>query len=193
MKLPYTIWMLVLLIALGAYVFVFERKPVEPEKDKQESISTFDSEKLTEVELLHAGQKLVLKKEGTQWKMTEPMNSPVDMDKVTKNIDKIKDWKSLQVAVEDFKASEMKTFGLDAPYLTIMARFKGESAKEFLVGNKTPTSSGYYVLLKGTSKLYVSYTYIPDDLARLVREPPKPTPVPTESPSGSAPTPKASK
>lgn len=176
MKLGYTIGMVVVLAALGTYVAIFEREPVAetPAENtaKTAPLLTFEASKLEKVVFSTASQSLEITPTGEKKWSTQPPIQPLDPDKITKQIDGLKNWQAVDTVMEDLKASDMKTFGLDVPYLTVKATLKGEKApKEIVVGNKTPTSSGYYTVIKGTTKLYLSNQTAPDEWVGLVRNP----------------------
>lgn len=194
MKPAYTIVMLLIVIALGTYVYIFEQDPVKTEDDiKSEKLTflTFEEAQLEELHIEQSSQTLSLKRTKDGWEMTKPEASPAEKSKVDSSINQIKSWKAWQTVMTDFNDNQKADFGLDVPFMTVKVKLKGESVlKEFLVGNKTPTNNGYYLLPKGEKTLYIVYSHVPDSLAKLVKEPPKPTPTPkptaTPTPAASA-------
>lgn len=176
MKLGYTVGMVLVLVALGTYVAIYEREPVAetPGENtaKTAPLLTFDESKLEKVVFSTASQSLTITPTGPKKWRTQPPLKPLDTDKMTKQIDGLKNWQAVDTVMEDLKAADLKTFGLDVPYLTVKATLKGEKApKEIIVGNKTPTSSGYYTVIKGSPKLYLSNQTAPDEWVGLVRNP----------------------
>ena len=152
-----------------------------------EKILTFTANELKGVTLVYNAQTLLLKKNGSSWEMEEPYKSPADTTRVSTSIDKLMDWKSTRTLLDEIKASELEAFGFKNPVLTIIPAWdKPRDPKEILVGKKTPTNSGYYVMPKPGIKVYLAENFIIDDLTRLVTDPPKPTPAP--APTGSVPT-----
>lgn len=185
MKPAYTFGMLAILVALGLYVFAFERGPVAPKLENGKpavNLASFDPAQikaLTLTQKLPAGS-LSLKQTDGKWLFAD--GKPADSSRITPLLDQLKPWQAADVLEEKLDPAKAADFGLAPPDLTLKLETTG-GTEVFVVGNKTPTSSGYYVQHQGDPRLFLSYVNVPENLQRLLSQPPVPTPVPAASSS----------
>jgi hypothetical protein len=188
MKPSYTLAMVAILVALGVYVFAFERGPAPPTGDAkiQPNVVTFEAADLKTLSLEQAGKKVVLtqQKPGS-WRVQEPPLGAADSSRIDITVNMVRTWQAMETVDAAYEGKDLAAFGLEQPTLKITLGL-ARGTQEVWVGAKTPTNSGYYVYAPEQKKLYLSYVNIPEDLGKLVQEPPKATPAPTPMPSASA-------
>jgi len=188
MKPSYTLAMVAILVALGVYVFAFERGPAPPTGDAkvQPNVVNFEAAALKTLTLEQSGKKVVLTQDKPgSWKVQEPPLGAADSSRIDLTVNMVRTWQAMETVDPAYEGKDLAAFGLDQPTLKITLGLS-QGAQEVWVGGKTPTNSGYYVYAKGQKKLYLSYVNIPEDLGKLVQEPPQATPAPTPMPSASA-------
>jgi len=133
-------------------------KPVADLRDK--TLTTFDREKLTKLEIDPAGgEKLVLTKnrqkaadgglDDTQFAL-EGKTEPVKKDKFIQAFGVLNSLKALAIA--DDSATDLAKYGLDKPQFTITAYDGAQEAAKLLVGSVT--GSRYYVQKSGNPRVY---------------------------------------
>lgn len=188
MKARYTAIMLAVLVALGAYVFFFERSPMEPKSKNQEpkvSILSAQADEISKIELKTplASKPVSFEKVKGKWRVG---GKEADQDKIVSIVRELSPWQASRSLEDKFDTRKAADFGLKPAKLEVKVTHAGQS-DTLEVGNKTPTNSGYYITRQGDPKLYLSFINVPDDLLRLAKDPPlKPKPSPTPQASASA-------
>ena len=184
MKPLYTLGMLLLLVVLGAYVFLFEREPIDPNAPTPGEQFNVLSGEFADVSALEISQNapaktVSLKRVEGQWQFAK--GQPADRDRIESVLRQLTPWQASARLEESFDMKQAKTFGLETPALIVKVTFKDKS-ESLKVGNKTPTNSGYYVMHEGDPALYLSFVNVPEDLQKLVQQPPiPPEPEPASS------------
>lgn len=188
MKPLYTFGMLLLLIVMGGYVFFFEREPLDPQAKnpvEQFNILEADFAQIDEVQISQnaPAKEITLKRVNDVWQLAD--GQPADRSRVESALRQITPWQASSRLMESFNAEQARNFGLETPDLIVRVKL-GEQSEVLKVGNKTPTNSGYYVLHEGDSALYLSFVNVPEELKKLVNEPPLPSPSPEAQASPAA-------
>jgi len=181
MKPSYTLGMLLVLVALMAYVLTFERRPQDPnDAPGQASKENILSVEKSAIQALSLDQNapalsLNLNKLDEQWVLENGQSA--DQSRMDMLLTRLSPWQAADVLIADLKAEpiEASEFGLEPPEL-ILRVTTSERTETLKIGAKTPTSSGYYALKEGDSRLYLVHVNVPEDLKRLLTEPPVPTP-----------------
>lgn len=185
-----TVGMVALLVALGGYVLLFENKPVPqavPSEAPRVMLLQFPRAQLQRLEIDQnsPSRSAVLERKGAQWLID---GKPADAGRVDTLLTELENWQAeerLETRFPDARASE---FGLEPADLIVRLYLAQGRVEQFKIGSKTPTSSGYYVLKQGDPALYLAYINQPEDLSRLISQPPvaRPSPVaPTAQPAKS--------
>jgi len=145
------------LAALGSYVWFYERKQEprrEGERDKV-TMLTVDKAKASGLTLSAAGAETIeLQKEGESWKLTAPFAAPADssaVDSILTSLEKLEADELLAEQVTDFAQ-----YGLDSPSRKVQAKLEGQEAQlavEF--GAKSPDGGSVYARKPGEDKVYL--------------------------------------
>lgn len=161
-KLRSIVIILVLLaILIGAYSYI-KLNPKQEEieatttKEKIELLS-LDSEAVVKVELFSDKPTLTIQKEDDIWVVNDRSDAKISQDLINSIV---KTFSSIdaELLVEE-NATDLSIYGLDKPQKAIIT---SSDAKLYtiLIGNETPTGSGYYFINEGQKTVYtVSYTY----------------------------------
>jgi hypothetical protein len=107
-----------------------------------------------------------------QWILVNP---PTDYTNVSSIETAVTQLTSLRVTSSLPNTENLAEFGLDMPKYTITVNVEGSGQLMAQVGNSTPTSSGYYVLVPGRVPQIVS-KYSLDAVLKLLESPPIATP-----------------
>src|SRR5881397_1261532 len=133
----------VILIALGAFYYVYEVR-LGPEREKTEGrkgrVFTAEPADVTEVELKRPDSVVKLKREGDGWQILEPVNSVV-----TARMDR--EIESAPAALGDF--------GLDKPAAEVTLRLKDGKPLGLALGAKSPTGVWVYAREAGKPAVFV--------------------------------------
>ncbi|MBF2053647.1 MAG: DUF4340 domain-containing protein [Candidatus Sericytochromatia bacterium] len=186
MKFNYTLGMLVVLVALMTYVIAFERSPQEATLDAstaaKANILAQDAEAVQALEVDQNAPSVSIalqRGEDKNWVFAD--GQPADAERIALLLTRLSPWQAAEVLFENQSEVQLADFGLEPPALIM--RLKTATGTETVhIGNKTPTSSGYYVRRDGDPRIYLAYVNVPEDLERLVAEPP----VPSASPAAAA-------
>jgi hypothetical protein len=181
---PRTLLVLFLaVVALGAFVWLYERKlPGSDERAKQEKkLFDWTKDDVTAVAISHAGQEVALERVGSpkpkkgadaaataeappaEWRMTRPMRAVADGLAVSGLVESLAGLEKERT----LESPDRKALGLDRPQATVRLRTgKGETVLTF--GAKVPTSGEVMMAVSGDADAYA----VPDTvLQTLERDP----------------------
>ena len=168
MKLRNTLIFALILLLLGAYVYVVEvRQAGEKEKAEEEAkrVVSVDWDAVDTIRLENEHGKVELRRdvkaggegeadaggdeEEASWRITAPIEADADQATVRSLVTTLKDLKRDQVVAE--APDDPARFGLDAPPFTVsVGRAIGEEYTVALhVGDKSPVGSNSYIQVKG--------------------------------------------
>ena len=152
-----------LIILLGLVVFTYYYE-IEGEKKRreakalEESLFRMQEEAITSVEVLRPGQeRIVLKKEGENWMMREPVETSADqttVDSLLRNIDSAHIDRTFPA---DAQAGDK--YGLKEPKLTLKVRSEDEETVLW-IGNDDYTGSQVYVQFDGKPQVHLTSDYL---------------------------------
>jgi hypothetical protein len=157
-----TILAAVVLAALGAYIYFYEREPIEPETESEsEEVFDLETDALRRIEIKRPeGEPLELEKDGDAWRLLEPIETDADsteVDTLARNIVNLE----RQRIIAEGEEVHLADFGLDNPELEILFRTDGsDDTMGFLLGDETPTGTNRYAKLVGEAKVFVISSYL---------------------------------
>jgi hypothetical protein len=156
-----TIALLVVLGALGGYIFFYEagREPTDPNA-KPRAFDQLASENIQEIQIKNAdGQTSRAQLESGNWQLVEPVKTDADdgvVGTVTSNL------ASLEVQrVVDEKPADLKQYGLDPPRVDV--GFRLQDQKEFqhlFVGDKTATGGDVYAKRPNKARVFLISAFL---------------------------------
>lgn len=129
-------------------------------------VVSLNREEITQISIDSTG--LVFIKEDTNdkktglgvWKAKQEAPYKVDESKITSTCYSLTGISADRIIEED--AKDLSIYGLDNPKASITLTDKNNNTQTILLGNKTPTKSGYYAKRKSDNTVYVIYSYIGD-------------------------------
>lgn len=165
-----TLVLLVIGLALGAYVYFVEMKR-EPKPDPAAAARTkvfkdLDASKIETVTVkASAGDTTTLKKASDVWTITSPVESAVDTSEVSGVTTNLASLESDRVV--DANPKDLSKFGLAEPRVDITFRAAGDKSERRLqLGTKTPTGGDLYAKLADDPKVFLVPAYIESSLDR---------------------------
>ena len=139
-----TIALLVILVGLGAYIYVDRNRVVEDPNAKPKAYTTLATGDIEELQIRNAsGESTRLQRAGEDWQLVEPVKAEADngvVGTVTSNIG------TLEVQrVVDENPADLKQYGLEPARIEIAFRLKGQKdLQRLLVGDKTPAGGDLF-------------------------------------------------
>lgn len=167
MKLPQfwkTYAALIVLAALGAYIyFVESKREAKPEKPK-EKVFALDKAKVKELTIQkEGGEPIRLDREGGAWKLVSPLAAPADPSEADSLVSTLESLEIDEVVAPS--APRLADFGLENPRLTVGVVQEG--AKEpvkLLLGDKLPDGSGVYAKKPAEPRVFTIASYVESTL-----------------------------
>jgi hypothetical protein len=147
--------LLVVLMALGAYLYFVESKrtPGSDTDEKREKVFTVEADKIDEVSIKSAsGERTALKKTGAEWQIVAPINAIPDSAEISSVTSSLATLEMQRVIDEN--ASDLKEYGLVEPRIEVS--FKADGKPQTLhIGEKTPPGSDLYAKLADQKKVFL--------------------------------------
>ena len=161
----------VLLIAVGAFYYVYEIR-MAPDREKSEGrkgrIFTVEPAEVTEVTLKRGDELVRLKREGDGWQMLEPLKARGErgpIDEALTNVTTAKMDREI-----DAKPANLAEFGLDKPAAEVTLALKDGKQLGLLLGAKNPTGVWVYAQERGKPAVFVLGESVLRDATRPVAD-----------------------
>ena len=147
-------------VALGGYIYLYEREPIEESDSEREKVFDVESADIEEIEIVRAeGEGLKLKKDNESWMIVSPIEARADTNEVETLTGNIVDLESERVVAEG--AIQLEDFGLAEPELEVHYKTgQADSLTGLLFGDETPTGTNRYAKLAGQDKVFVISSYL---------------------------------
>ncbi len=139
-----TIIIVLLALALGAYVYFFEWKDGK-ERDVEETSKpafTFKSEDVTAINLTQQGQTIALNTDGKAWTITQPVKTEADQTAVESLVSSVASATIDRSLV--MTPSLQSGAGLAQPAITLEVKLKNGTSHKIVLGRKDPTDASVY-------------------------------------------------
>lgn len=185
---------LIIFLALLGVMLYLDKKETAPETTggtptlPPEKLLTEADGAVTGIELSdRQGQSVQLVKEGEQWRLEKPLETEANQglaEEAAAQLAVLRILSKPGVAPVDA--------GLASPSYTLIVTTANGAKKEILIGDATPSGSGYYAQETNNQPVIVLDKYGVDALKNLLTAPPylnTPTPSPTPAPPTETPTP----
>jgi len=157
MKSKNLIILAVVVIAIGAYIMLFERhRPTSDEVEAQSEklLQDFDREDVTGILIERDGGRLRLEKVGEEWHLREPLDFPADSSVVSTTLGSLADLEAeRRLPAAEVDVTEL---GLDRPAATVVLSTTDGSDVTLSVGDELPLGSKRAVRLEGTDEIVIA-------------------------------------
>ena len=150
--------LLVILIALGGYLYFVESKREPGEGEKREKVFSVASDAIEELTVkAESGEQTSLKKSGADWQIVQPAALQPDSAEVSGIASNLS---TLEVQrVIDEKPADLAEYGLATPRVEIGFKAKGQDHK-LLIGRKTPTGTDLYAKVGDQPRVFLISSYL---------------------------------
>jgi hypothetical protein len=151
--------LLVVLVALGAYLYFVESKKTPGDNaEKKNKVFTVESDKIDEITVRsESGDTTSLKKNGTDWQIVAPVTTSADGAEVSGIATNLASVEEERVIEEN--PADLKDFGLAQPRVEVTFKAGGQEQK-LLIGSKTPTGSDLYAKTAAQPKVFLIASYL---------------------------------
>jgi ribosomal protein L14E/L6E/L27E len=153
MRFRTTLLLILVLAGLGAYVY-FVEYPKAEEEAKKKTLFELKADDVTQVTLDYGDHKIVLKKSGADWRMTEPLDVPADATTAKNLASAIADCE-VKHELKDASA-DLSQYGLDKPFVTVTVKAGDKELPAFMVGKNTPVGFSTYVQRADDKKIQLT-------------------------------------
>ncbi|MGH7302133.1 MAG: DUF4340 domain-containing protein, partial [Candidatus Rokuibacteriota bacterium] len=161
----------VILVALGAFYYVYEIR-LGPEREKTEGrkgrVFTVEPTDVAEVELKRSDSTVRLKREGDGWQILAPMSARGDRGPIDETVTSIVTARMDREIEADPKA--LGDFGLDRPASEATLTLKDGKRIGLILGAKSPTGVWVYAREAGKPAVFVVGDSVLRDTTRPVAE-----------------------
>ncbi len=161
-----------LLAVLGGLVWWSNKKQAQASKSNDTTIKmlSIPDDQFQEIRIRKlTGEVIDLKKQGTNWEMTQPRPLRADQDTVGSMVSSLGSLNADKLV--DDKPADLKVYGLATPTLDIQVTKKDGKTESVLVGDDTPTGSGAYAKMANDPRVFTIASFVkssldkrPDDL-----------------------------
>lgn len=167
-------------VALLAYILLVEVKKEPPASEDATPtpvpLLNLNTDEVRSILVTDGQRRLRLVREGQDWRIVEPEESPADGYRVFLQADELAHLEARLVVLE--QVSDLGTYGLDPVAWTLMVD-TASSHHEIHVGRETPDKASFYVQIVGDPRLYIVPHYKLAPFLEWLSDPPyKPTPTP---------------
>jgi hypothetical protein len=125
----------------------------------------FDREKIDGIDVNAGGKALVIKKDGGDWKITQPVESKADYGSVEGLVGKLQTAQMKSLVTENPTPADLKKYGLDKPEETVNLNL-GSARATLLVGAKAPEGNTVYARDASKPAVVTIESSLVDDLKK---------------------------
>jgi hypothetical protein len=157
MKFKGALGMTLALATIGSYYFLVDipaEKKKKESKERSEKIVLFEEKNVTNLTLYSTDSKISLKKDGGHWKVVDPVKAKSDEDEVDNLLNTLKNAKHSRVV--DEAPTDLSSFGLKDPKLTLTLGLKEKNNTSILLGEDSPIGSSLYIKLSDKPAVLLS-------------------------------------
>jgi len=131
-------------------------------RDKQ--LLKFDRDKVDKLDITAAGKNLAIGKEGTDWKLTAPVQTRADFGAVEGLVGRLQTAQMKSIAADNAASADLKTYGLDKPEVTVNVN-TGSATATLQVGKKADDGT-FYVRDASRPMVMTAESSLVDDLKK---------------------------
>lgn len=151
--------LVVILIALGAYLYFVESKrdPFES-AEKREKVFAVESDKIEEITIRsEKGEQTTVRKAGDRWQIVSPASADADASEISSVATSLSTLEEQRLIEEN--PTDLEAFGLAKPRIEVAFKADGQD-HQLLLGNKTPTGADLYAKTSAQPKVFLIASYL---------------------------------
>ena len=170
MKARTTLILLVVVVAIGAYIKFYESKhPNTEEAARQEkNVINFNREKLDGIIIQNGDEKIELKRSGNKWRLEAPIKDQADSAAIDNLINEIEDWrKAATIPAREIAANknQLNEYGLSKPKLRLKL-VGADMPGEILFGKDAALEGQLYVRLGNSNDVFIAAQTLKNDVSK---------------------------
>jgi len=156
-----TVILLLVAVALGAFVYFYEIKGGKKREEAEESakqIFQFKPEDIAQIALNRAGETSAFEKRGDAWVMTQPLSTKADestLDAIARNVATSQVERKLSAA-----ADKLATYGLSEPRVSLTVKLKSGEQHRLRLGDKDFNGTNVYALIDDSQEVALVSSYL---------------------------------
>lgn len=126
----------------------------KPSADASPKLLSIPESDITKIEIRKTGAEptVLAKNQAGKWAITAPKPLNADQDSVSSVVNTVSSLATDRLIEE--KAADLGQYGLTSPALQVTVTKKDGKAQELLVGDETPTQSGFFATVKGDPRVF---------------------------------------
>ena len=170
MKARTTLILLVVVVAIGAYIKFYESKhPNTEEAARQEkNVINFNREKLDGIIIQNGDEKIELKRSGNKWRLEAPIKDQADSAAIDNLINDIENWrKTATIPAREIaaKKNQLNEYGLSKPKLRLKL-VGADMPGEILFGKDAALEGQLYVRLGNSNDVFIAAQTLKNDVSK---------------------------
>ena len=170
MKARTTLILLVVVVAIGAYIKFYESKrPNTEEAARQEkNVVNLSREKLDGIVIQNGDEKIELKRSGNKWRLEAPIKDQADRAAIDNLINDIENWrKTATIPAKEIEAnkSQLNEYGLNKPKLRLKL-IGADMPGEILFGKDAALEGQLYVRLGNSNNVFIAAQTLKNDVSK---------------------------
>jgi hypothetical protein len=152
-----TLALVVVLGALGGYIYFVEREKPASGTTPTEKVFTVEADAIQEITVTAGGETTTLQKSDAGWQLTAPITAGADSTETTSLTTNLASLE--QTRVVDENAADLAPYGLQTPKVTVSFK-AGATSGEVAFGDTTPTQGDMYAVKPGTRRVFLVGAYL---------------------------------
>ncbi len=174
MKTKTTLLLLVIVMAVAAYIRFYERdRPNTIEARRQaQNIVNFDRDKIEGIVIQNGDDKVVLRRQDKKWRLESPFKDQADggaIDALVSDLDGWQKYDTIGAKEIDADKNRLNEFGVVKAKLRLKLLGK-EMPPEILIGKDAALEGKVYVRLENSKDVFLAAKNVRDDLAKKPEE-----------------------
>lgn len=152
-----TLVLLVVAVALGAYVyFVESERPPAGTADALEAVFDVDADDIDSLSVTaRNGDRTVVEKDDDRWRLVEPFPVNVDVTRVVSLSSSLANLEIQRVVAEPEDAPDLEPFGLAAPGIEVGFGTTDGTDERLLIGDRSPGDDDLYATVAGSNRVFL--------------------------------------
>jgi hypothetical protein len=156
-----------IVIAVAAYVFLFERhRPTSEESTvaAEKVLREFERDDVTGIVIERAGDRVRLEKHGEQWRLREPLDFPADSSAVDSTLGSLANLTAdRRLAADEIEAAD---YGLDQPIAEVTLKMADGGERLLAVGDELPLGAKRALRVDGGDEVMIASGWFLSDLEK---------------------------
>jgi hypothetical protein len=170
MKARTTLILLVVVVAIGAYIKFYESKRPNTEEAarREKNVVNLNREKLDGIVIQNGDERIELKRSGNKWRLEVPIKDQADSAAIDNLINEIENWrKAATIPAREIAANknQLNEYGLSKPKLRLKL-VGADMPGEILFGKDAALEGQLYVRLGNSNDVFIAAQTLKNDVSK---------------------------